>query len=151
MNVSSLVHKWGRIDFDDLHGTKSYDVDKAYNQSKLANVLFTYELAGRLQGTGITVNSMEPGMTATEFGREYTGFKGFMNRMWRPFMATPEQAAETAIYLACAPEVEGISGKHFIKCRAVQSSKASYDEEMARRLWDVSEMNISEAHSKLDV
>jgi NAD(P)-dependent dehydrogenase (short-subunit alcohol dehydrogenase family) len=139
VNVSSLVHKWGSIDFDDLHGKKSYDVDRAYNQSKLANVLFTYELARRLHDTGVTVNSMEPGMTATEFGSEYTGFKGFMNRTWRPFMASPEQAAETAIYLACVPEVAGISGQHFVKCRAVKSSKASYNEELARRLWDVSE------------
>ncbi len=138
VNVSSLVHKWGKMDFDDLQGETRYDMDKAYNQSKLANVLFTYELARRLAGTGVSVNSMEPGMTATDFGREYTGFKGFMNRAWRPFMVTPEQAAETAIYLATSPEVAGVSGQHFVKSRAVKSSAASYDQDVARRLWEVS-------------
>jgi len=138
VNVSSLVHKWGKIDFDDVQGETRYDMDKAYNQSKLANVLFTYELARRLAGSGVSVNSMEPGMTATDFGREYTGFKGFMNRAWRPFMVTPEQAAETAIYLATSPEVADLSGQHFVKSRAVKSSKASYDHNVARRLWDVS-------------
>ena len=139
VNVSSLVHKWGKMDFDDLQGETRYDMDKAYNQSKLANVLFTYELARRLAGKGVSVNSMEPGMTATDFGREYTGFKGFMNRAWRPFMVTPEQAAETAIYLATSPEVAGVSGQHFVKSRAVKSSAASYDQDVARRLWAVSE------------
>lgn len=136
VNVSSLVHKWGKIDFDDLQGETRYDMDKAYNQSKLANVLFTYELARWLAGSGVSVNSMEPGMTATDFGREYTGFKGFMNRAWRPFMVTPEQAAETAIYLATSPEVADVSGLHFVKSRAVRSSKASYDQDVARRLWE---------------
>ena len=139
VNVSSLVHKWGEINFVDLQGEKHYDIDKAYNQSKFSNLLFTYELARRLRGTNITVNSMEPGMTATEFGREYTGFKAFMNRVWRPFMASPEKAAETAIYLACSLEVEGVSGKHFVKSRSVKSSKTSYDEGLAQRLWKVSE------------
>ncbi len=148
VNVSSLVHKWGEIDFDDLQGEKHYDIDKAYNQSKLANVLFTYELARRLRGTGVTVNSMEPGMTATEFGREYTGFKAFMSKAWRPFMASPEKTAETAIYLAASPEVEGVSGKHFVKCRSVKLSKASYDEGLARQLWEVSERltNLAPPH-----
>ncbi|MBP7688567.1 MAG: SDR family oxidoreductase [Thermoflexales bacterium] len=138
VNVSSLVHKWGKMDFDDVQGETRYDMDKAYNQSKLANVLFTNELARRLAGTGVSVNSMEPGMTATDFGREYTGFKGFMNRAWRPFMVTPEQAAETAIYLATSPEVADLSGQHFVKSRAVKSSKVSYDQDVAHRLWEVS-------------
>lgn len=139
INISSLVHKWGKIDFNDLYGEKNYDMDRAYNQSKLANVLFTYELARRLQGTGITVNSMEPGMVATDFGQEYTGFKAFMAKAWKPFMATPEKAASTALHLALSDEVEGLSGKHFVKNRAIQSSKDSYDEYLAQRLWEVSE------------
>lgn len=139
VNVSSLVHKWGKIDFDDLNGEKDYDMDRAYNQSKLANVLFTYELARRLKGTGIIVNSMEPGMTDTDFGHEYTGFKAFMAKAWKPFLATPEKAAATAIHLALSDEVAKISGKHFVKSRATKSSKDSYDEKLAQRLWEISE------------
>lgn len=139
INVSSLVHKWGKLDFDDLHGEKNYDMDRAYNQSKLANVVFTYALARRLRGTEITVNSMEPGMTDTDFGHEYTGFKAFMSKAWKPFLALPEDAAETAIYLALSDEVKGTSGKHFVKGRAVKSSRDSYDEDLAQRLWEVSE------------
>ena len=140
VNVSSLVHKWGKIDFNDLHGEKNYDIDRAYNQSKLAIVLFTYELARRLRDSSIAVNSMEPGMTDTDFGQEYTGFKGFMAKAWKPFLATPEQAAETALYLALSEGVRGVSGKHFVKSRDVKSSKDSYDENLAQRLWEVSEL-----------
>jgi NAD(P)-dependent dehydrogenase (short-subunit alcohol dehydrogenase family) len=136
--TSSMVHKWGETDFEDLEGNLHYDMDRAYNQSKLANVLFTYELARRLNGTGVTVNSYEPGMTATDFGSEYTGFKKFMAKVWRPFMVTPEKAAETAIYLASSPEVAGVTGKHFARRKEVRSSKASYDAVAARRLWEVS-------------
>lgn len=137
--TSSLVHKWGSIDFDDLQGELRYDIDKAYNQSKLANVLFASELARRLQSTGVSVYSYEPGMTLTEFGSEYTGFKGFMSRVWRPFMVSPAQAAETAIYLATAPEVANMSGSHFVHGKPAQSSPLSLDQELAARLWQVSE------------
>jgi len=139
VNVSSLVHKWGKIDFTDLQSEKNYDIDRAYNQSKLANVLFTHELARRLCDSSIAVNSMEPGMTDTDFGQEYTGFKGFMAKAWKPFLATPEQAAGTALYLALSQDVKGVSGKHFVKSRVVKSSKHSYDEKLAQRLWEVSE------------
>ena len=138
VNVSSLVHKWGKLDFEDLDGEKNYDVDRAYNQSKLANVLFTHALARHLRGTKITVNSMEPGMTDTDFGHEYTGFKAFMAKAWKPFLATPDKAAKTALYLALSDEAKGISGKHFVKGRAVKSSNDSYDENLAQRLWEVS-------------
>ena len=138
INVSSMVHKWGMINFDDLMGGVSYDMDKAYNQSKLANILFTKELARRLGGTGVTVNSLEPGMVATDFGREYTGFKAFMNRAWRVFMKSPEQGAETSIYLATAPEVAELSGKHFVNKCPVKSSSASYDLRLAGQLWKMS-------------
>jgi NAD(P)-dependent dehydrogenase (short-subunit alcohol dehydrogenase family) len=138
INVSSMVHKWGKIDFEDLQGERQYGMDKAYNQSKLANVLFTYELARRLEGTGVTVNSLHPGMVVTDFGREYTGFKGVMSRLWQVFMKSPEEGAETPIYLASSPEVKGISGKYYVNMKAVRSSKATYDVDLARRLWQVS-------------
>lgn len=139
INVSSMVHKWGEIDFEDLQGEGQYDMDRAYNQSKLANILFTYELARRLEGTGVTVNSLEPGMTVTDFGREYTGFKAFMSKLWRVFMKSPEQGAETSIYLASSSEVAAVSGKHFVDKGAVSSSKATYDVAVAGRLWKISE------------
>lgn len=140
VNVSSMVHKWGAIDFDNLQGEKRYDMDKAYNQSKLAIVLFTYELARRLQGTGVTVNSLEPGLVATDFGREYTGFKRLMTtKIWRSFVKSPEKGAETSIYLASSLEVEGITGKHFTNKKAAKSSKRSHDESVWQRLWQVSE------------
>jgi len=140
VNVSSMVHKWGAIDFDNLQGEKRYDMDKAYNQSKLAIVLFTYELARRLQGTGVTVNSLEPGLVATNFGREYTGFKRLMTtKIWRSFVKSPEKGAETSIYLASSLEVEGITGKHFTNKKATKSSKRSHDESVWQRLWQVSE------------
>jgi NAD(P)-dependent dehydrogenase (short-subunit alcohol dehydrogenase family) len=137
--TSSLVHKWGRINFDDLQGEHHYDMDRAYNQSKLANVLFTYELARRLRGTGVTANTYEPGMTLTDFGHEYTGFKGFMSTAWRPFMVSPEKAAETAIYLASSPNVTNVTGSHFVRMKPVRSSPATYDEQLALRLWEVSQ------------
>jgi len=140
VNVSSMVHKWGAIDFDNLQGEKQYDMDKAYNQSKLAIVLFTYELARRLQGTGVTVNSLEPGLVATNFGREYTGFKRLMTtKIWRSFVKSPEKGAETSIYLVSSLEVEGITGKHFTNKKATKSSKRSHDESVWQRLWQVSE------------
>jgi len=140
VNVSSMVHKWGVIDFDDLQEEKRYDVDKAYNQSKLAILLFTYELARKLQGMSVTVNSLEPGMTVTDFGREYTWFKRLMiTKILRPFMKSSEKGAETSIYLASSPEIEGVTGKHFINKKEVKSSKRSYDESVWQRLWQVSE------------
>ena len=138
VNVTSVVHRWGRLDFDDLQGKKHYDMDKAYNQSKFANVLFTYALARRLKDTGVTVNSLEPGMTATNFAREYRSFKRLMTQLWRPFMKTPERASEAIIYLASSEEVEGVSGKYFAQRRPVKSSKASYDLALASKLWTVS-------------
>ena len=139
INVSSMVHKWGKIDFNNLQGERQYDMDKAYNQSKLANILFTYELARSLENSEVTANSLEPGMVATDFGREYTGFKAFMSKLWRIFMKNPEHGAETSIYLASSPKVTGISGKHFVDKKAVRSSTATYDVALAGRLWEVSE------------
>ncbi len=140
VNVASLVHWWGKIDFNDLQGVERYNLGKAYNQSKLANVLFTNELARRLEGTGIDVNCVHPGLVATDFSREYTGFKGLMaNKLWRSFMRSPEQGADTVIYLASSPDAAGVTGKYFANRRAVRSSKASHDPALARRLWEVSE------------
>lgn len=140
VNVSSMVHRWGRIDFDDLQGERHYDMDCAYQQSKLANVYFTYELAKRLRGTGVTANCLNPGVVATDFGREYTGFKGLMaKKLLRPFMKTPEQGARTSIYVASSPDLEEVSGKYFADSKQKRSSKLSYDESISRQLWKISE------------
>ena len=129
----------GRIDFDDLQGERSYSGARAYNQSKLANVLFTYELARRLQATSVTANALHPGVVSTSFGAEDPGraqrlFTPFM----RPFMKTPAQGAATSIHLASAPALEQMTGRYFANSKPRKSAKRSYDQAAAARLWHVS-------------
>jgi retinol dehydrogenase 14 len=138
VNVSSGAQGNGTIDFDDLQGEKGYKGTKAYSQSKLANVLFTYELARRLEGTGVTANCLHPGAVRTNFGSGSSGVFGFMVRALRPLMISPEKGAETSIYVASSPEVEGVSGRYFVKRAEARSSDKSYDERVASRLWEVS-------------
>jgi retinol dehydrogenase-14 len=141
VNVSSGDHTNGTIDFDDLQGEKGYKGPKAYSQSKLANVLFTYELARRLEGTGITANCLHPGgrvPVRTNFGSGVSGVFGVMVRSLRPLMISPEKGADTSMYLASSSEVEGLSGRYFVKKAEARSSDVSYDERLARRLWEVS-------------
>jgi retinol dehydrogenase-14 len=140
VNVSSGDHSNGTIDFDDLQGEKGYKGAKAYSQSKLANVLFTYELARRLEGTGVSANGLHPGAgIRTNFGSGVSGVLGFTVRALTPLMKSPEKGAETSIYLASSPEVEGLSGRYFAKKAGARSSVVSHDERLARRLWEVSE------------
>jgi NAD(P)-dependent dehydrogenase (short-subunit alcohol dehydrogenase family) len=139
VTVSSGAQAMGRIDFDDLQGERSYHGQRAYNQSKLANVLFTYELARRLEGTGVTATVLHPGVTRTGFGREDAGrAMQMLYPLVRPFMKSPDQGARTSVYLATSPEVAGVTGVYFANCRPRRSSKASYDRDLARRLWEVS-------------
>ncbi len=141
VNVSSGAHHGATINFDDLHLRQGYGMGgfKAYSQSKLANVLFTYELARRLAGSGVTANAMHPGFVATGFGRNNGGLMGATIGLLQRFALTPEQGADTLVYLATSPEVEGVTGQYFEKRRPQRSSAASYDEAAARRLWAVSE------------
>ncbi|MCD8511295.1 MAG: SDR family oxidoreductase [Bacillus sp. (in: Bacteria)] len=140
VNVSSGAHKIGDISFSDLQSLKKYRTFKAYGQSKLANILFTYELARRIQGTGVTVNALHPGAVATSLGVDrQTGFGKSIVRMLKPFFQTPEEGASTSIYLGHSPEVEGVSGKYFMGKKEVSSSRLSYDEGVAKKLWEVSE------------
>jgi NAD(P)-dependent dehydrogenase (short-subunit alcohol dehydrogenase family) len=136
--VSSDAHRNARIDFDDLGGARRYSAFRAYGQAKLANILFTYELARRLQGRGVTVNCLHPGVVATGFGHNNRGLISVGLRVLAPFVKKPEQGAETVVYLASSPEVEGQSGLYFTNKRPAKTSAASYDQETARRLWDVS-------------
>jgi NAD(P)-dependent dehydrogenase (short-subunit alcohol dehydrogenase family) len=137
VNVTSSASLSGHIEFDDLQEMKGYSAMKSYSQSKLAQVLFTYELARRLAGTGVTVNAVHPGVVRTSWGDE-GGALGIGIRLGRPFMISPKSGAETPIYLSSSAEVEGVTGKYFYKKRENQSSKESYDEDEAKRLWDVS-------------
>ncbi len=138
ITVSSEAHRWGRMDFDDLHGKRGYNGMRAYSQSKLANILFTYELARQLAGTGVTANCLHPGGVATNFAKEKAGLFGIIFSLIRPVLRTPEQGAETSIYLATAPEVADITGTYFRDKRPVRSARISYDQTTWQRLWHVS-------------
>jgi NAD(P)-dependent dehydrogenase (short-subunit alcohol dehydrogenase family) len=139
INVSSGAHSGSHLDFADLQGERSYDGNRAYSQSKLANVLFTYELARRLRGTGNTANCLHPGVIATRLLADYMGVPAAGGALARTFGAKPEKGAETIVYLASSQEVEGVTGKYFVNKKPVTSSRESYDEAAARRLWEVSE------------
>ena len=139
VTVSSGAQSMGKIDFDDLMGEQDYSGQRAYNQSKLANVMFTYELARRLQGTGVTANVMHPGMTNTAFSAEDPA-----RRMApivfaaRPFMKSPKEGADTAIYLASSPEVADVCGLYFANRKGKETNRSSYDAATTARLWTVS-------------
>ena len=140
VNVSSGAHLGGTLRFEDLEFKRGYNGWAAYAQSKLANVLFTYELARRLAGSGVTANALHPGFVATRFARNNGPlFNLAMGLAQRLGARTPEQGAATTIYLAASPEVEGVTGQYFADGRVAPSSPASRDEAAARRLWEVSE------------
>lgn len=139
VNVSSQVHQYGHIEFEDLSGQKGYSPMKAYAQSKLANVLFTVELARRLSGTSVTVNCLHPGSVNTGFGKEMRGGFKLLMALSRPFQLSPQKGARTAVYLCSAPEVQGVSGKYFIKNREARPGKQALDPELSKKLWVLSE------------
>jgi NAD(P)-dependent dehydrogenase (short-subunit alcohol dehydrogenase family) len=138
INVTSGAHSGATIDFDDLQNERRYDPNRAYAQSKLANILFTYELARRLAGSGVTANCLHPGVIATGLLADYMGVPFAGPALARTFGATPAEGARTSIYLASSPEVEGITGQYFVNSKVRDSSRESYDEASARRLWEVS-------------
>jgi retinol dehydrogenase-14 len=139
VTVSSNAQAMGRIHFDDLQGERSYSGGRAYDQSKLANILFSYELARRLQTTSVTANALHPGVVSTAFGAEDpAGLQRLFVPLMRPFMKTPAQGAATSIHLASAPDLEQVTGCYFANSKPKRSSKRSYDEAAAGRLWQVS-------------
>jgi len=138
INVSSVGHYNGHINFDDINLEKEYGGWKAYGQSKLALVLFTHELAKKLQGTGVTVNAVHPGTVATNIWSRPLGPVGFIMALPKLFMTSPEQGAETIVYLASSPDAKGLNGEYLEKLKVKKSSDESYNEEIAQRLWDVS-------------
>jgi NAD(P)-dependent dehydrogenase (short-subunit alcohol dehydrogenase family) len=139
INVSSGAHYGAQLDFDELQGERGYDGNRAYSQTKLANILFTYELARRLQGTGVTANCLHPGVIGTRLLADYMGVPIAGRALARSFGASPEKGAETTIHLATSLDMETVSGKYFEAKRERRSSRESYDEAAARRLWDMSE------------
>ncbi len=133
VTVSSAAHSMGKINFEDLQSEQRYREIRVYNQSKLASMLFSYELARRLAGTGVTANVLEPGFVKTNMAVP------FPFSLFSAMRVSAEQGAQPAIYLASSPDVEGVSGKYFShKGVATNSSKVSYDESIARRLWQIS-------------
>jgi retinol dehydrogenase-14 len=139
VTVSSAAHANGRIDFDDLQSTATYSGQRAYSASKLANVMFTYELARRLEGTGVTATVLHPGVVRTNFGADDpAGFIKAMLPLMRPFLKTPAAGAATTIYLASSVKVDGVTGQYFTNRKPRISTKISYDTAVAARLWKVS-------------
>jgi len=146
--VSSNAHKGARrgLDFDDLQGKGNYRWMDAYNKSKLANIYFTRELARRLDGTGITVNALHPGFVRSDFGRggDLGGVYGWgIKYLASPFAISAEKGARTTIHLASSPDVDGVTGGYFYKCRPANPSSVAQDDAAAGRLWGVSEQLVA--------
>ncbi|TDW14135.1 short-subunit dehydrogenase [Kribbella kalugense] len=140
VTVSSNAHTAGRIDFEDLQGERSYSGERAYSQSKLANVLFSNELARRLKGTSVTANALHPGVVRTSFGAEDpSGVQRVIVPVLRPFLKSPGRGAVTSIQLASGPSLARVSGQYFVNGKPRASSARSYDEGDARRLWEISD------------
>jgi len=139
VNVSSDAHQSGRMDFDNLQFERGYNGWLAYSNSKLANVLFTFELARRLQGSPVTANVLHPGFVRTNFAKN----NGLLFRLAKPIAdlaAIPvDEGAQTSIYLASSPDVEGVSGEYFVKSQPIRAAAQAYDGASARRLWEISE------------
>jgi NAD(P)-dependent dehydrogenase (short-subunit alcohol dehydrogenase family) len=138
VNTASDAHNGSHLDFEDLQSAKHYSGFGAYGRSKLCNILFTRELARRLAGTGITANCLHPGFVATRFGNQSGGILSFAIRAAKNFALTPEQGAETIVYLAASPDVADATGGYYVKCKPATPSKAAQSDDDAKRLWDIS-------------
>ena len=136
--TASDAHKRAKMDFDDLQMEKGYTGFGMYGRSKLMNILFTRELARRLEGSGVTANCLHPGFVATRFGDASGGLGAFVVKTAKKFALTPEEGAKTIIYLASSPEVNGITGKYFHKCQQELPTPEAQNDADARRLWDLS-------------
>ena len=136
VNTSSHAHYRAKIDFDDLQMQNKYSPIRAYGVSKLCNILYTRGLARRLQGTGITANSLHPGFVKTRIGDDASGFGAALFRLMKKFAITPEKGAETIVYLASSDDVAKTTGLYYYKCKPVEPSKVAQDDALAERLWD---------------
>lgn len=138
INVASDAHQFSKLDFDDLNSTNSFNPMKVYGMTKLANIMFTYEMARKLNDTHVSVNAMHPGGVNTNFGKNMKGVAGAYFRL-SPFSRKPEKGAETVIWLASSPEVEGVSGKYFMDKKEKKSNSFSYNKDAQKKLWEESE------------
>lgn len=139
INVSSQMHQRTKFDWENLQGEKRYHPRQIYAQTKLANVLFTKELARRLEGTGVTANALHPGTVATGLFGRFLGLPSWLGFLTDWLGISPEQGAETSLYLATSPDVAETTGKYFRKCRPIACNPVAEDPQIAKKLWDVSE------------
>ncbi len=139
VNVASTAHSRGVIDFDDLQLAEAYRGWQAYANTKLMNIVFTYELARRLEGTRVTANCLHPGVIHTNLMRSFSSVVQVAWNATSRFFKPPEDGAETPVFLASSPKVEGVTGKYFRRCEELGTSRVSYDKEVQRRLWKESE------------
>jgi retinol dehydrogenase 14 len=139
ITVSSEAQRWGKMNFDDLQSEKRYRSFPVYGMTKLANIMFTFDLAERLEGTGVTANCVHPGTVNTNFGSNQRSPMNFLFRAFKPFMRSPEQGADTIVYLAASPDVEGMTGKYLSDRKLITASDEAYDENARRKLWEISE------------
>jgi NAD(P)-dependent dehydrogenase (short-subunit alcohol dehydrogenase family) len=138
INVGCDSHRGAKINFDDIQSTKNYSGYGAYSRSKLCNLLFTYELARRLEGSGVTVNALHPGFVASDFGKNNGALMRLILKLLSPVARSTNDGASTSIYLASSREVDGVSGKYFVDTREVASDPNSYDQAAAEKLWNLS-------------
>jgi retinol dehydrogenase 12 len=148
VNVASVAHERGRIDFDDLQGERAYSMWKAYQQSKLANVLFTRELARRLGSRDVTANALHPGVIASGFGRNGRGLFSWLVALGAPLLSSPEKGARTTLHVATSPDLQGVTGRYFSDCREKVPARAAQDGDAALRLWQISE-NLTQPSTRL--
>jgi NAD(P)-dependent dehydrogenase (short-subunit alcohol dehydrogenase family) len=139
VSVASNGHRMAGLALDDLQNERSYSMMRVYGQSKTANILWTGELARRLEGTGITANCLHPGTVRSNLGRGNGPVLDRVQRILTRFMTAPEKGARTSVYLATSPEVEGVTGRYFVNCREKQPAAHATDPDTARRLWEISE------------
>jgi NAD(P)-dependent dehydrogenase (short-subunit alcohol dehydrogenase family) len=135
VNVASEAHRFGRLDMADLQSEKSYRAMRVYGTSKLLNILFTVALAEKLAGSGVTANALHPGAVSTRLGKNNGAFARILIGLLRPFFLTPEQGAANSIFVAASDQLDGVSGKYFVKQRAVAPSRRSQHLHVARRVW----------------
>lgn len=144
ITLSSNAHNAGQIDFEDLQGKRKYGGFNNYAHSKLANVMFTYELARRLEGTGVTANAVHPGVVRTNFGKtnNQQWWTGIFTGIFGLFAVDEEEGAKTGIYVASSPDVEGVTGKYFAKSQIADTASQSKDIDAQKRLWEISEQMV---------
>ncbi len=139
VTTASEAERWGRMSFDDLQSRKRYGAFPVYGMTKLANIMFTIDLAERLEGTGVTANCFHPGAVSTSFGSGNGGFGSILFNAFKPFMRSPGKGADTLVYLASSPDVEGMTGKYLSDRKLITAKSMAYDKEARRKLWEASE------------